>query len=187
MISTFLIALGLAVDAFSVSVALGANYKKEILKKSLASSLMFAGFHTFMPLLGWMIGSALKHIISSLDHWIAFGLLTFIGLKMIKDSISGVKHKHHLKIVKQIGLRFLLSLAVATSIDTVVVGMGLAFLGLQVIQTVGIIGLVTFVMSSLGTMVGYKFRNIFRSWVGVIGGLVLALIGLKILIDHIYI
>ncbi|MGI5827655.1 MAG: manganese efflux pump MntP family protein [Patescibacteria group bacterium] len=181
MLYLFATAVGLSMDAFAVSVALGETYKKHIARKALTSSLIFGSFHTFAPLFGWLLGDMFKYFVINIDHWIAFILLAVIGLKSIVESEVTEGRE---KMVELIGLRQILYLAIATSIDALAVGVGLAFLGTHLFQTVGVIGIIALLFSLLGVYVGTVFKNKLGRKAEVIGGLTLLGIGIKILIDH---
>jgi putative Mn2+ efflux pump MntP len=176
------IAIGLAMDTFGVSIALGsANNNK--FTKGIVSSAIFGVFQAVMPIIGWIIGETFKPYISDVDHWVAFFLLSAIGLKMIYGDVN---NKQSFSKQKDIDFRLILSLAVAISIDALVVGMGIALFNVPILLAVGIIGLVTFLLSMGGIYLGVKYCKLFRYRTGIFGGLVLIIIGIKILIDHLF-
>lgn len=182
MFDILFIAIGLSMDAFGVSIALGSADKKKF-PKGFVSSAMFGLFQAGMPLIGWTIGEVFKSFISNIDHWIAFILLFTIGLKMIYGDINT---KQNLLKQKSIDFRLILSLAIATSIDALIVGMGIAFFHVPILLAVSIIGLVTFLFSIGGIYLGAKCCRLFQNRTGIIGGFVLVIIGVKILTDHLF-
>ncbi len=183
IITIVLIALGLAMDAFAVSIASGVIIKKNKLEKALLFGLMFGGFQMVMPIIGWAAGAAFRVLIMNFDHWIAFGLLVAIGIKMIYEAlrIENIEGAQ-----KQITGLMLLGLSIATSIDALAVGLSFAFLKVQVIFPALVIGIVTFFMSFAGIFLGSKYGQIFEKKIEIIGGLILVFIGFKILIAHLF-
>jgi putative Mn2+ efflux pump MntP len=182
IITVLLIAIGLAMDALSVSITSGITIKEIRLVDALKIGGAFGLFQFIMPLIGWVAGSSLKELISGVDHWIAFALLAFIGGKMVYESIKEDTNK------KKINPRHngtLLVLAISTSIDALAVGIGFSILNINIIFSSVIIGLVTFLLSFLGVFVGNGLRHLLeKAKTEVIGGLILIGIGLKILIEH---
>jgi putative Mn2+ efflux pump MntP len=140
----------------------------------------FGGFQMLMPTIGWLAGLSFKEIIMEVDHWIAFGLLTFIGLKMIYDSTK----KEKIEKEKSLKLHSLVILAVATSIDALMVGLSFAFLQISVLEPILVIGLVTFLLSAVGFFFGCGLGHVFGTKVKIVGGLILIAIGLRILLEH---
>lgn len=182
MFSIFLIAVSLAMDAFSVSIILGSLNQKNKLTKGIISSMMFGLFQAGMPIIGWLIGGTFKSLILGVDHWIAFLLLLIIGLKMIFQRTN----EKSLIEKKKINFKLLLYLALATSIDALIVGVGIAFFGVPILLTVGIIGLVTFLLSMIGFYLGIKSSGIFKNKAEIFGGIILIGIGIKILVEHLF-
>ncbi|OGG00640.1 hypothetical protein A2Y99_05350 [Candidatus Gottesmanbacteria bacterium RBG_13_37_7] len=182
MLNILFIAIGLAMDAFGVSIALGGAYKKKF-TKGIVISAIFGGFQAAMPVIGWIIGGTFKSFISGVDHWIAFFLLFAIGLKMIYGDLN---NKKDLFKQKDIDFRLITSLAFATSIDALIVGMSIAFLGVPILLTISVIGIVTFLLSVGGIYLGTKCYRLFQNKTGLIGGIVLMIIGIKILTDHLF-
>jgi putative Mn2+ efflux pump MntP len=175
-----LIAIGLAMDSFSVSITRGFTNTKTIqLFEALKTGFFFGLFQGVMPLIGWFAGLSVIDFISGFDHWIAFGLLSLIGLRMIYESIS----KKSAKIVHSSSLKVLLILSIATSIDALAVGLSLSFLETSIIMPAIIIGLITFSLSFLGVFIGKKFGSYFER-IGVLGGIILIVIAIRILIEH---
>jgi putative Mn2+ efflux pump MntP len=175
------IAFGLSMDALAVSIANGFMIKELSLKHAFRIAFFFGFFQAIMPLVGWFAGLSIRHIIRDFDHWIAFGLLSFIGIKMIWESRS-LKVEEDCKNCLHFPTLLLLSLA--TSIDALAVGVSFAMLELRIAVPVVIIGAVTFVNCLVGTQLGNKFGHLFENKLEIIGGIILVLIGLKILIEH---
>ncbi len=175
----FFIAVGLSMDAFAVSVCKGLSVKKLSGKHALLVGLYFGGFQFLMPLLGWLLGSRFERAITSVDHWLAFGLLAIIGINMIQDAFGEGE-----KLDDDFGVKTMLMLAVATSIDALAVGITLAFLSAAVLPAAAMIGVTTFLLSCLGIWVGHAFGIRYRKGAELLGGVILILIGLKILLEH---
>lgn len=175
-----LIALGLSMDAFAVSVCRGLSMPRMKWKNALIVALFFGGFQAAMPLAGWALGRQFEHYITSLDHWIAFALLAFIGGKMILEAVRG----EEAGCEESLNLKDLLVMAIATSIDALAVGITFAFLQVQIIPSVSLIGITTFVISLAGVFIGHKFGGWLMQKAQIAGGLVLILIGVKILLEH---
>jgi manganese efflux pump family protein len=174
------IAVGLAMDAFSVSVATGAVYKKIHIKHIFRMAFFFGFFQMFMPVLGWLGASTFKGYIQACDHWIAFGILTAVGMKMIYEAAS---LENSDKKDLEMTIYTLLMLSVATSIDALAVGVTLSLLDSNnIFETVAIIGIVTFLLSLAGVKIGIRFGHIFEKKIEIAGGILLIIIGLKILL-----
>ncbi len=176
-----LLALGLAMDSFSVSVCSGTTIRGPRVPQALRVGLVMGGFQAVMPVLGWLGGSAFSRAIGGVDHWIAFGLLAFIGGRMIWESVRGDGDGVALDVSSW---RVLLGLGVATSIDALAVGLSLAFLDVSIVTPVIVIGLVAFVLSFVGVLIGCRAGDLLRERVPVLGGLILVGLGIKILIEH---
>jgi len=176
-----IIAIGLAMDAFAVSIVSGSAYKQLHVRHALRMAAFFGGFQAVMPLIGSLAGLSLKEYVTSCDHWIAFGLLSAVGAKMIYESF---KIKSVEENLDPSNLFVLLALSIATSIDALVIGITLSFITSSIGVAVTIIGLVTFVLSYLGVVIGKKFGHFFEHKIEVFGGLILIAIGVKILIEH---
>ena len=181
LITIIIVALGLAMDAFAVAVASGLAIKKLQIGYALRIAIFFGAFQAIMPVVGWLAGLSLREMISDFDHWIAFGLLSIIGAKMIYESFKLGGHK---KQIDPLSLGVLLMLAIATSIDALAVGVTFGFLNVAIVWPVIIIGLITLVTSFVGVYIGDKFGHIFESKIELAAGLVLIAIGLKILLEH---
>jgi len=181
IITIIAIAVGLAMDAFAVSITSGITIKRLKINHALRIAASFGAFQAFMPVIGWLAGLGLISFISGIDHWIAFGLLVFIGCKMIYESIKIESRED-----KSNPLNFyvLLMLSVATSIDALAVGLSFAFLKISIATPIIIIGTVTFLLSFLGVFAGNKFGHLFENKIEIAGGIVLIGIGLKILVEH---
>lgn len=188
LLTIVVIALGLAMDAFAVSVTIGAVYKKPGIGHAFRTALTFGGFQAAMPVIGWLTGMTVRKFIQDYDHWVAFCLLAAIGCKMIYESFK-IKRVQSGKMTDSNPLRIsmLLALAVATSIDAFAVGITLSFLLTRSIAiTVIIIGAVTFVLSYAGVYIGKNFGYFFANRIEALGGLVLLGIGTKILLEHLF-
>ena len=184
LLTIVVIALGLAMDAFAVSVTIGAVYKKPGISRAFRTALTFGGFQAVMPVMGWLTGMTVRKFIQDYDHWVAFCLLATIGCKMIYESF---KIKRVQQRSNSLRISMLLALAVATSIDAFAVGITLSFLLTRSIAiTVIIIGAVTFVLSYAGVYIGKGFGYFFANRIEALGGLVLLGIGTKILLEHLF-
>mgnify|MGYP002773398515 FL=1 len=182
IIELFILALGLSMDAFAVSICKGLSVPKLQAKHCLICGVYFGGFQALMPLIGWALGIRFQSMITNIDHWIAFVLLAVIGANMIKESFS----KEEECPDASFGFKTMLTLAVATSIDALAVGVTFAFLDVAIVPAVLLIGATTFVCSAVGVKIGNVFGNRFQSKAEFLGGLVLIAIGLKILIEHLF-
>lgn len=180
-IVTVCIAFGLAMDAFAVSIASGITIKHLKIRNALTIATWFGSFQAFMPLIGWLAGLSLRTFISGVDHWIAFGLLNGIGLKMIYESckVESIERQ-----MNPLNVFVLLVLSVATSIDALAVGLSLSFLKIAIAVPAIVIGTVTFLLTLLGVFVGNRFGHFFEKKIEILGGLILIGIGIKILIEH---
>ena len=174
-----LLAVGLAMDAFAVSICKGLALPRIEMKKALAAGLWFGGFQALMPLLGYLLGSRFASYIADFDHWIAFVLLALIGGNMIRESFGDEEEAD-----ASFGLRAMLPLALATSIDALAVGLTFAFLSVRVLSAVTLIGVVTLIISMIGVKLGNLFGARFRGKAEFAGGLILILLGIKILLQH---
>ena len=175
------IAVGLAMDAFAVSIASGSAYRQLKVRHALRIALFFGGFQALMPLIGALAGLSIKTYITEYDHWIAFVILSAIGVKMIYESFKITQAE---KSNNPTDLLVLLALSVATSIDALAIGVTLSLVAASIIKAVLVIGLVTFALSYVGVMIGKKFGHIFESKIEAVGGLVLIILGVKILLEH---
>ena len=180
-----LMGVGLAMDAFAVSICKGLSMRKVNKKQCLVIGLFFGGFQALMPFIGWVLGSQFEQYITSIDHWIAFILLGFIGGKMVVEAIREKDEAVEVgKMDPPLDLKEMFILAIATSIDALAVGITFAFLQVPIVEAVSIIGITTFVISVIGVYVGNFFGNRYKKKAELAGGMILILIGLKILLEH---
>lgn len=184
-IELFLLGIGLAMDAFAVSVCKGLGMRNLNKKQTLIIGLYFGGFQALMPLIGWLLGSQFQKYITRIDHWIAFILLGFIGGKMMIEAIREWNEEETVDVIDApLDHKNMLVLSVATSIDALAVGITFAFLDTPIIEAITIIGITTMVISIIGVVVGNFFGSRYKSKAEFIGGLILVLLGLKILLEH---
>ncbi len=179
--SVLFIALGLAMDAFAVSIASGVIIKRQKVKKALTFGVMFGGFQMVMPVIGWGAGHTFRSLILNIDHWIAFGLLVAIGIKMIYEAVRIERVERAEKAMTGF---ILLGLSVATSMDALAVGLSFAFLRVWIIFPAIVIGIMTFIMSFIGIFLGSRYGELFEEKIEIIGGAILILIGVRILLSH---
>ena len=179
LLELFAIAVGLSMDAFAVSVCKGLPLRSYRPGRSLLAGLYFGGFQALMPLLGWLLGVRFQQVIVRVDHWIAFVLLVLIGANMLREA-----RQEGESLDEAMGPRAMLPLAVATSIDALAVGVTFAFLQVDIVPAVGFIGVTTFVLSAVGVWIGSAFGARWRERAQQAGGLILILMGAKILIEH---
>jgi putative Mn2+ efflux pump MntP len=179
-ITILLIALGLAMDSFSVAIANGFATKTFKITEALKISAFFGFFQAIMPIIGWYAGVHILDLISDYDHWVAFFLLTFIGSRMIYESIR----KESNRLVSSLSIKVLLILSIATSIDALAVGLSLSLLKVSIIIPAIVTGVVTFSLSFFGVYLGGRFGRLLKNRVESLGGLILVAIGLKILLEH---
>lgn len=183
-VELLLLAIGLSMDAFAVSVCKGLCMKRLNLRQATVVALFFGGFQALMPLVGWALGTQFEQFITPVDHWIAFVLLALIGGKMLWDAFHEDDEELSCPADGKLDLRELVMLAVATSIDALAVGITFAFLRVDILTSVGLIGVTTFALSIVGVAVGHRFGARYEKPATVAGGIVLILIGLKILLEH---
>jgi putative Mn2+ efflux pump MntP len=181
MLSIFLIAIGLSMDSFAVSITSGLAVKKMHIRHALTMGGFFGGFQALMPVLGWFAGLSLRRFIESYDHWVAFALLGFIGGKMIWEAF---KVEEEEKKTDFFSLKMLFILSIATSIDAFAVGLTLSFLKIFILAPAIIIGCTTFAISFAGVYIGDMVGHFFEKKIEIFGGLILIGIGTKILIEH---
>ena len=180
LISSFIIAVGLSMDAFAVAICKGLAMQKITLKKALIVGLWFGGFQALMPALGYLLGSQFSTYITSIDHWIAFILLSIIGGNMIKEALS----KEEECTNDSLAFKEMIILALATSIDALAVGVTFAFLNVQIVPAVLFIGVITFTLSAIGVKIGNIFGCRYKSKAEFAGGIILIIMGIKILLEH---
>lgn len=186
-IELFLMGVGLSMDAFAVSICKGLGMRKVNKKQALVIGLFFGGFQALMPLIGWLLGSQFEKYITSIDHWIAFILLGVIGGKMIIESIKPDQEEDEDEVKEldaPLDLKEMFVLAVATSIDALAVGITFAFLDYPIVEAITIIGITTFCISIGGVYVGNFFGNKYEKKAEFAGGLILVLLGVRILLTH---
>ena len=176
-IELLLMGVGLAMDAFAVSVCKGLGMKKLNKKQAVVIGLYFGGFQALMPLVGWILGIQFQKYITSIDHWIAFILLGFIGGKMILEAVKEWKDQ-------PLDHRNMFVLAVATSIDALAAGITFAFLDTPILEAITIIGITTMVISIVGVVIGNYFGGKYKHKAELVGGIILVLLGVRILIQH---
>ena len=183
-IEIFLIGVGLAMDAFAVSICKGLCMTKLKKKQAVVIALYFGGFQALMPLIGWVLGIRFQQYIVSIDHWIAFVLLAIIGGKMIYEAIKDDEGACCELYDAPLNHKELVVLAIATSIDALAVGITFAFLDTPILPAIAIIGISTFFICLLGVVVGNIFGSKYKNKAEFAGGLILVIIGIKILLDH---
>lgn len=184
VLEIILIGIGLAMDAFAASICKGLSMKKLNIRHMLIIALYFGGFQALMPLIGWVLGNQFQIYIVSFDHWIAFVLLVFLGLKTIIDTLREKEDGAAGKQESKLDHKELFLLAIATSIDALAVGVTMAFLQVNLLSTVSIIGIITFAICVFGVLIGNMFGSTLKKKASIIGGLILIGIGTKILLEH---
>ena len=178
----FLLAVGLSMDAFAVSICKGLSMKKAGLKEGCICGAWFGGFQAIMPLVGFFLGLLFADAIVSFDHWVAFGLLAIIGINMLKEAFSKEECE---SCGCDLSVKNMLVMAIATSIDALAVGISLAMAGdVNIWVAVGLIGVITFTLSGVGVKIGNVFGSRFEKKAQIAGGCILILLGLKILLEH---
>lgn len=182
-ISLVLLGVGLAMDASAVSIAKGMTMKKkDVLRYAIILGFFFGLFQALMPLIGWWVGSYFQSFIASIDHWIAFLLLGAIGINMIRESVQHKEEEESCCL--NLTLKTILILSIATSIDALAVGISFAFLQVNIINAIIIIGLTTFILSFISVYIGNKLGGLLEKYAGLLGGCILICIGCKILLEH---
>lgn len=177
--------VGLAMDAFAVSICKGLSMKKVNYVHAFIIALFFGGFQAIMPLIGWAVGRSFASYIENFDHWIAFVLLAIIGGKMLIEAIKDDEPNGEVGEKEfSLDMKELLLLAIATSIDALAVGVSFAFLGVNIWLAIAVIGIVTFVISYAGVVIGNIFGNRYEKRAQIVGGIILILIGVKIILEH---
>lgn len=180
LFTLFATAVGLSMDAFAVSVCKGLAMKKLSWKKAAVIGLWFGGFQALMPTIGYLLGTRFERYVTAFDHWIAFILLSLIGGSMIRDALSGKQEETD----DSVSVKAMLPLAVATSIDALAVGVTYAFLKVAIVPAVSFIGAVTLILSAAGVKIGNAFGLKYKARAEISGGVILILMGLKILLEH---
>lgn len=180
LIELFLIAVGLSMDAFAVSICKGLSVRSANFKHYLITGACFGGFQALMPLTGYFLGASFQSAVEAFDHWIAFILLGLIGFNMIKESRGCAE-----ELNDSFAFSAMLPLAVATSIDALAVGVSFAFLpDVSIVPAVSFIGIITFTLSAFGIAIGNRFGSKYKSKAEFVGGAILIIMGLKILLEH---
>lgn len=180
LVELFLIAVGLSMDAFAVAVCKGLALRKVNLGQMALVGLWFGGFQALMPLIGYFVGVQFREQITAIDHWVAFGLLAVIGGNMIREALSKEEECPDASLT----VKAMFPMAVATSIDALAVGVSFAFLSVNIGAAVSFIGVITFLLSMVGVKVGSLFGAKYKSRAELVGGIILILMGLKILLEH---
>ena len=183
LITLLTLAVGLSMDAFAVSVCKGLAMRKASIGKCTIIGLWFGGFQALMPTIGFFLGTQFKDQITSIDHWIAFVLLGLIGANMVKEALSDEEEESDASLA----VKEMFMLAVATSIDALAVGITFAFLNVHIVSAASIIGVCTFVISFAGVKIGNIFGTKYKSKAELAGGIILILLGFKILFEHLHI
>ena len=184
VIELLLIGVGLSMDAFAVAVCKGLAMRKVNKKQAVVIGLFFGGFQALMPFIGWALGTQFESYITSIDHWIAFILLALIGGKMVVEGYRLEEDETVKELDPPLDMKEMFLLAIATSIDALAVGITFAFLNYPIVECITIIGLTTFVLSIVGVVVGNMFGSRYQKKAEIAGGIILILIGLKILLEH---
>ena len=180
IIELLLLSVGLGMDAFAISVCKGISMKKMDWKKAIIIGLYFGGFQALMPVIGYFLGSAFESLITNIDHWIAFILLGIIGGKMIKDFFADESDNCN----DDVSFKTMFVLAVATSIDALAIGITFACLKIHIVMPIITIGLITFIISVIGVKIGNRFGDKYEKKAEIMGGVILILLGIKILLEH---
>ena len=183
LLTLLTLAVGLAMDAFAVSICKGLAMREKVLKKGVIVGLWFGGFQALMPTIGFFLGTQFKDQITSIDHWIAFVLLGLIGINMVKEALSNDEEQAD----DSIAVKEMFMLAVATSIDALAVGITFAFLNVHIVSAASMIGVCTFLISFVGVKIGNIFGTKYKSKAELAGGIILILLGFKILLEHLHI
>jgi manganese efflux pump family protein len=183
LLTLLTLAVGLAMDAFAVSICKGLAMREKVLKKGIIVGLWFGGFQALMPTIGFLLGTQFKDQITSIDHWIAFVLLGLIGINMVKEALSNDEEQAD----DSIAVKEMFMLAVATSIDALAVGITFAFLNVHIVSAASMIGVCTFLISFAGVKIGNIFGTKYKSKAELAGGIILILLGFKILFEHLHI
>lgn len=185
IISLVALALGMSMDAFATAIAKGATYQNPSLTRALKAGVFFGVIEGVAPIIGWLLGEAAQGWLSHVDHWVAFALLSFLAFKFMRDALKGdVQIKDDQQNMAKSGFGLMLITAVATSIDSLVVGVSLAFLEVNIWLAAALIGLATMIMVTLGLYLGNRLGRRFGRVAMFVGGVVLLMIGTTILVSH---
>lgn len=182
IIELIVLSIGLAMDAFAVSICKGLAMPKMKWKNAIIVGLYFGLFQALMPVIGYLLGVSFKDAITSIDHWISFVLLAGIGINMIKEAVS----KNEEEANDSVKFKDMIILAIATSIDALAVGVTFAFLKVNIVLSVALIGIITFITSIIGVKIGNVFGDKYKKQAELAGGVILILLGVKILLEHLY-
>lgn len=180
IIEIILLSIGLAMDAFAVAICKGLSMKKMNWKNAIIIALYFGVFQALMPVLGYFLGTTFENLVTSIDHWLAFILLVAIGGNMIKEAFSKDEEGKD----DRVDFKTMIVLAVATSIDALAIGITFAFLNVNIMLSVSCIGIITFAISLIGVKIGNRFGDKFQNKAELLGGIILIILGLKILLEH---
>lgn len=175
-----LISIGLAMDAFAVSICKGLAMKVMSWKKAIIVGLYFGLFQALMPVMGFFLGTTFQEVVTKIDHWISFGLLSIIGINMLKEAFANNEENHN----DSVDFKTMLLLGVATSIDALAVGITFAFLRVNMVLAGLMIGIITFAICVIGVKIGNKFGDKYERKAETVGGIILIFIGIKILLEH---
>ena len=184
IVELFLIGVGLSMDAFAVAVCQGLCMPKLNLRQGGVIALYFGGFQALMPLIGWFLGSQFAGYIQSFDHWVAFVLLALIGGNMVREALSPEEEETSCAVNSKLDHKKLFMMAVATSIDALAIGVAFAFMDVLILPAVSLIGCTTFCLSLVGVVVGNFFGSRYKKRAERTGGIILILLGVKILLEH---
>ena len=180
LLTLFITAVGLSMDAFAVAICKGLAMKKLSWKKALIIGLWFGGFQALMPTIGYLLGTRFESYVTAIDHWIAFVLLALIGANMVKESFSKEEESSN----DAVDFKTMFLLAIATSIDALAVGVTYAFLQVRIVPAVSFIGVITFTLSIVGVKIGNVFGLKYKTKAELTGGIILIVMGVKILLEH---
>lgn len=180
VVELIVIAVGLAMDAFAVSLGKGLTVRHVTVHHALKAGVWFGGFQALMPIVGYALGYSFTDVVASIDHWIAFGLLVLIGLNMIREAVWGDDEAQD----ADFGPRTMFVMAVATSIDALAVGVTMAFLNVNIVLAATVIGVITLLLSAWGVYLGSRVGDRLGSRVGILGGVILIALGVKMLVEH---
>lgn len=180
IIEIILLSIGLAMDAFAVAICKGLSMKKMNWKNAITIAFYFGVFQALMPVFGYFLGTTFENLVTSIDHWLAFILLVAIGGNMIKEAFSKDEEGKD----DRVDFKTMIVLAVATSIDALAIGITFAFLNVNLLLSVSCIGIITFVISLIGVKIGNRFGDKFQNKAELFGGIILIVLGLKILLEH---
>lgn len=180
ILEIFFIGMGLAMDAFAVSICKGLSIRNINIKKIIVIALYFGTFQAIMPAIGFFFGKGFEGFVIKIDHWISFVLLAFIGINMIKEAFENSTEENN----DDISFKIMIILAIATSIDAFAVGITFAFLQTNILEAGLVIGITTFLITGIGTIIGNKFGNNYEKQAKIFGGIILIVMGIKILFEH---